>query len=146
MPAIIYRVLLPCVIVAVGGCSQPYGEVEGTVTLDGKPVKGVVISFIPDYDAGANGLSAQGTTDSEGHYKLHSMSKAQKGVFIGKHLVVCETPKLAFPSDGKYPNHLAKSDDLPARYRSPDKTPLRFEVKEGKQTIDIPLTSKSETK
>lgn len=131
---------LLCAILATGGCSKPHGEVEGTVTLDGKPVRGIVVYFVPDYDAGANGLPAQGTTDANGRYTLASMSKAQKGVFVGKHLVMCTTPMIRLPAES------SGSDSVPGLYSNPDKTPLRFEVKEGKQTIDIQLTSKPEAK
>jgi 5-hydroxyisourate hydrolase-like protein (transthyretin family) len=87
-------ILVPCAVLIAAGCSKPSGEVEGTVTLDGQPAANIVVTFIPDYDAGAkDGLPATAVTDENGRYKLRSTSDAQQGVFVGKHVVVCETPR-----------------------------------------------------
>ena len=51
------------------GCSGGLNEVTGTVTLDGKPVKGLEVNFEP-IDPGI-GTTATGYTQADGSYKLH---------------------------------------------------------------------------
>lgn len=115
---------------AASGCNRTsFGEVEGTVTIDGKPAEGLVVYFVPDLDEGSDGPTSWGSTDANGHYTLACMNRNQSGAWIGKHRVVCEEPE----RKGK--------PRVPEQYRSPATTPLKFEVREGKQTIDLPLTS-----
>ncbi|HQU45924.1 MAG TPA: carboxypeptidase-like regulatory domain-containing protein, partial [Pirellulales bacterium] len=46
--------------------------VGGRVTLDGQPLEGALVAFIPD-DAN-NGKSANGTTDASGNFQLKTLS------------------------------------------------------------------------
>lgn len=116
---------------AAAGCARPpRGEVEGIVTLDGVPVPEAVVYFIPDLSAGSNGPTSWGSTDARGSYSLADMRTGEQGAFVGAHRVVCKMPELA------------KGPRLPGRYGHPETTPLRFEVREGKQTIDLALTAR----
>jgi hypothetical protein len=69
---------------ALAGCSgdslatYPAG---GIVTLDGQPVVGAGVLFMP-YD----GPAASGTTDAEGRYTLHTLDR--EGAVEGKHRVM----------------------------------------------------------
>ena len=63
-------VLFCCAALLLYGCgpANPYGTVvvTGTVTVDGEPMEGVTISFVPSGD----GMSAFGLTDVSGNYRL----------------------------------------------------------------------------
>ena len=50
------------------GPANPYGTVvvTGTVTVDGEPMEGVTVAFVPP----GEGLSAYGMTDTSGNFKL----------------------------------------------------------------------------
>ena len=62
------------------------GEVNGTVTLDGEPLKGVLILFKPDV-----GRPAVCTTDDEGKYKLEYLHD-ETGTKVGPNTVSFEWP------------------------------------------------------
>jgi uncharacterized protein (TIGR03067 family) len=98
-------------------------SVEGTVTLDGQPLPMAKVEFVPP-DKG--GRRARGTTDEDGKYKLVTAGK-EEGILAGPYKVVI-TKKVAGKSV------------LPAKYGSPDTTPLRFTVKQGRNTLNIELT------
>jgi hypothetical protein len=72
---------LPLVLLlALVGCGGPeFGNVHGTVTLDGEPLVGGTVQFQPD-----GGSPAFGVTDEKGHYKL-DWSADQGGAPLGKH-------------------------------------------------------------
>lgn len=125
----------------VTGCtsSPPRGEVEGVVRSGGKPLANVLVTFLPDADQGGQGRRSSGKTDAEGRYRLQG-EDGKPGAVVGRHRVVIEDLAIyAAPrsSDGTL---LAKP---PIRFASemtdPLRTPLRREVKEGPQTIDLDL-------
>ena len=84
--------LLAAVLAAASGCGKSKletAEVEGTVTLDGKPLANAVVTFTPvvktkDIEAPAS----SGKTDDKGHFKLAVISTGEPGAVIGKHQVV----------------------------------------------------------
>src|SRR5437660_8454049 len=69
-----------------GGKSVTYNDsVEGTVKMDGTPLVGVVVEFVPD---GTERLpQSTGYTDEQGHFTLQCDNK-KAGAVIGKHHVV----------------------------------------------------------
>src|SRR5262245_34277421 len=75
------------VVVALAGpgCGNRKVKVSGVVTLDGQPVEGAVVTFIP-VDAG-KGQNALGTADKEGVFQL-TTSKSNDGAFPGEYKVV----------------------------------------------------------
>lgn len=137
----IYFGLLLGALLAVAGCNTktPIGEVEGTVTLDGKPVEGIIVTFVPDLAEGFNGPPSYSSTDTAGHYSLKNMTKGQEGVFVGKHRVSCKQPAMMAPGAGPVA-------PIPHQYWSVEASPLRFEVQDGKQIIDVRLTSDLQAK
>ena len=132
---------------AVGaGCGGPtmlVGEVEGTVTVDGKPLAQIGVGFIPDAGRDNIGPSSNGRTDDAGRYKLQYVITTRSnltpdpadGAKVGWHKVVVY-------------DHKMKAERLPPPGRVADgyalveTTPLEFEVKPGKQTFDIAAKSK----
>jgi hypothetical protein len=155
------RVVLFCglLTLAAGGCQRgPTWDlvlVEGTVTKDGRPLRGVKVVFLPDTDAGATGPRSSGRTDAAGHYRLRT-DNGEDGVVTGKHRVLTLDPQS--PKGGKMESSVGKSQ-LPERakrlleqqktagnaprvspsYAQFKETPLRAEVQPGPQTFDFDL-------
>jgi len=120
-----------CVIV---GCSSrssdlpPLGKVSGTITMDGTPVAGAEVTFVP-----GTGSPSVGMTDDEGQYTLAYLQDVL-GAEIGKHTVQIS----------KYgePGSLNDTENqLPAKYSQG--STLRADVKEGRNSFDFELKSGS---
>jgi len=125
------------------GCagSQPeFGEVRGKVTLAGKPLSGVMVTFYPDGEGASGGQFARGKTDSAGNYTLATQT-GQQGAVVGKNRVVVNWPTPDRPADwekGATPK--PQGPAIPIKYTTVIDTPLIVEVKAGgPQAIDLSL-------
>ena len=106
-----------------GGDRPELGRVQGTVTLDGKPLSGAVVMFLPE-----SGRPAVANTDSAGKYDLiytHGVNGAKVGP---------NTVRVVWPDDGPAPV------PIPAKYN--DESQLKKDVKAGSNTFDLKLDSK----
>ncbi|MCA9015149.1 MAG: hypothetical protein KDA74_06495 [Planctomycetaceae bacterium] len=101
------------------------GRVSGTVTMDGKPLANVAVTFEPE-----TGKPSFGRTDESGHYEL--VYKNEQGAKVGQHTVRVTTPTEGPEDTGK--------DPIPAKYNT--KSTLKKEVKQGANEINLELTSK----
>jgi hypothetical protein len=111
-------------------------QVNGTVTLDGRPVGPGVAMFIP-----ADGKSnpAQGAIMPDGAYSLKT--NRDVGLHAGTYKVsvmVLDQPEV---KPGERSNVPAKIV-TPQKYADASTSGLTYEVKPGKNAIDIPLSSK----
>jgi hypothetical protein len=136
------------------GCSgRQFAEVEGTVTLDGKPLDEVEVVFVPDSLKGNPGNNASAYTDAQGHYKLRSERDQKDGTVLGPHRVILidlpAQPDLR-PGSALPPGEAArtpmpskpKTRRFPVRYEDTQLTPFKeVEVKPGKQTLDFDVKS-----
>lgn len=114
-----------------GGCgSSGLAGVHGQVTLAGAPLPDVVVVFWPE--AGGRGSVAR--TDAQGRYVLRQTAAA-KGVPPGRHRVTIEFDDPVTGDEGQSP--AASRPALPPPLAKPETTPLRFEVRPGRQQIDI---------
>lgn len=113
---------------AITGCGRrdlpQLGKVQGTVTLDGKPIPNAAVGFYPL----SGGRQALAIIDQDGHYDL-TFVDGVSGAKTGMNEVTVFWP------DGSTP-----TVRIPAKYNA--KTELQFEVKPGKNTYDIVLESK----
>ena len=136
-------------LTALAGCSSqsgPLAEVEGTVTLQGQVVPNVRVEFVPDARNGFRGPRSTGVTDDKGHYVL-TCDDGRPGAVVGKHLVsvVFDEGSELRDEDPRNPNPRPNTQtprpnpNIPPRYTAAASTPLKPEVKPGKQTIDLPL-------
>ncbi len=129
--AIPFMGLLLAVSILVG-CGKddtpPLGEVTGVVTLDGKPVEGANVRFLPGHTRGSSG-----GTDAKGRYEL-SFDDDHSGAAVGMHDVM-----ISQRADVMKNPELGNQEQLPARYN--EKTTLKREVKEGENVIDFKLTT-----
>ena len=120
-----------------GGNSAP---VSGLVTLNGKPVAGIAVSFQPVVTEGniAPGPAAFGVTGADGRYVAQLMGETRKGAAIGKNQVRFSV--YMPPDDPDTPSKAKPAVQIPARYWSDSKLELDVPAK-GTATADFQLTS-----
>ena len=135
MACFMNRFLLFLIVVPLLGCGGGFSPVEGTVTLDGKPLVGASIQFVPQ----GTGRDATGGTDSGGHFVM-STTEPRDGVVPGSYKVVIAPPVgVADPTQygtaddamnaaAKAPAKKASGPTVPEKYTRPDQTPLTQEV------------------
>ena len=83
-------------VVVLAGCGGGLVPVAGTVTLDGEPVAGAKVTFIP---AGP-GIPATGTTDATGRYELR-IGSGRTGVPRGRYGVTVSKLKVSTITQGE---------------------------------------------
>jgi hypothetical protein len=114
----------------MGGVKYPpLARVSGTVTLDGKPIVGGQVSFLPmqeGLNAPSKGGGSAARTDQKGHYVLYYVQDVP-GAVIGKHFVqVSAQSEIGL-------------EMVPPKYNTSSE--LVLEVKPGSNPLDIKLTT-----
>lgn len=150
---LVVAICVMCLICIGCGPDAKLGEVTGKVTLDGQPVKGAVVTFTPV----DGGRASVGKTDDNGVYNL--AFGAEPGALVGTHKVTVqavtstggttfdpnirsdspEYEKQAMGGSQADYNNAKSTETIPAKYNK--ETTLEYEVKSGKNTIDIEMTS-----
>ncbi len=146
-------VIAGCLVAAgCGGSSDRLKvvPVAGIVSLGGQPLAGATVSFVPE-TAGKGLLSAVGTSDDKGKFKLSAGSYV--GLPVGKYKVAVTHYSM---KDGSPVNSSDPTLDVeqlkfagklkqtvPRDYSDLDRTTLRIEVAEGKtEGYDIAIEKK----
>ncbi len=134
---------------SLSGCGgSKLVPVEGVVNLDGKPLEGATVVFLPD---GVPGRPAQGLTAGNGRFRLSTAS--EPGAAPGDYKVLV-TKTVGILPPGAEPTSpddertmikqradFAKNSDkylrslLPGLYGSPAMTPLRCKVLPDRQVV-----------
>lgn len=141
-------IALSLVALNLSGCGassdQPQlGQVTGTITLDGEPLKGIEVVFYPD-----NGRPARGKTDSHGNYEL-TYIRQTLGTKLGHNRVEI-APSEEGEEDSDAGDNSEKSGDadsppkrgrikIPARYNT--KSELEADVMPDENVFDFRLES-----
>jgi hypothetical protein len=147
------------VFVAAAGCGGKTAKVEGVVTLDGTPLQGATVTFVPD-----NGeRQASGLTDADGVFHLSTFNTGD-GALPGTHKVTVEKSATRAGTGGEaghdpeamrkmmedYAKNAQKDNMkgqktlIPAEYAKVGTTPLKYTIPySGK--IEIQLKSKGGT-
>ena len=122
-------VVLVCLL---SGCGNKYGTtaVSGSVTLDGKPLKGATVIFYPTEGGRANSTSK---TNDDGEYKLNYTHDSE-GAVPGSYKVLIS--KIKIVNDHEV-------ETLPLRYNSDSSTVVEV-VKRGKNQFKFELTSEKD--
>lgn len=112
-------------------------KVTGTVTRAGKPVDKLMVNFYPDA-----GRPSWGITDKDGHYTLN-YERGRDGAITGAHRVwvkvqATTAKEEAAIASGAVSLHPQMSAIL-SKYGNEKTTPLRVEVKDDDQVIDLAL-------
>jgi hypothetical protein len=138
-PTCISRSILLFLIAGCGSQKLEFAEVEGQVTLNKKPLSGVLVRFYP-VSAGKEKLPyATGMTDADGKYTL-SHQGSQPGALVGPNRAVVTWPSRDMRNAGRDKPLPPPSQTIPIQYTVVNDTPLVVEVKPGgRQTIDLPL-------
>jgi len=149
----ILGLLLVGLLITAIGCGPPgrglrVEFVEGTVTLDGQPLDGVLITFIP-VNEGDGTESALGRSNERGVYRLSSMNgDPERGAVAGEYRITASKVFVDDPMEGMSTQEAAASglevthtEVLPAIYRDRKNTPLSATVNKGRNKIDLELTS-----
>ena len=122
-------------------------RVMGTVTLDGKPLAGAVVTFHP---ATKDGSSAVGGTDRFGKFDMNTAGQGN-GALIGEYRVtvtkLVSEEKMMNPDEakkftsetGKPPPQPKVTNEAPADYATPQGTPLTATVKRGGPPLKFDL-------
>lgn len=121
----------------------------GAILIDGQPLAGGMVTFVPASGTGGNGAS--GATDASGRYELASLDAdgtPLPGVLPGKYKVIVSrltkpdgTPFV--PSAEASPMSVNATESLPVRFTSPSATPLLADVPAtGAKSLDFQITSK----
>lgn len=137
-------------MVLVAGCGgnasdqQKLSPVTGTVTLDGKPLSGAVITFVPT--GATHGTGARGRTDDDGKYELATRSR-RKGAPAGDYRVMVSKMVLPDGSDSPANSVVSPMDSharevLPAIYSVANQTLLIAKVGDNDNVIDFPLSTR----
>jgi hypothetical protein len=147
--------LILILALALSGCSsknQPV-RVEGIVTLDDRPVEGVMVVFIPE---GTISRPASAMTDSEGHFSLTTFKEGD-GAIPGDYRVVIKKrdalpePPAIDASDPKsilahYKNRedrRKQKSQLPHVYAQEKTTPFHYTVPvNGKVFLELKSSDK----
>lgn len=125
---------LLCVL---GGCSGSHeletAPVKGTVTVDGKPLAGGGLVFVPGHGRGATGTIAP-----DGTYVMSTYDNAD-GAIVGRHRVA------VFPltDHSNFEDLSARPPTVPTRYQNIASSGIEVEVKPDEENVfDIKLLSK----
>jgi len=143
---VIYHCRLSAIVLIVfavfaAGCNDGKPKsyrVEGTVTLNGTPVEGAAVAFVPDDSTGS---SAGGKTDASGKYTLMT-SFGTEGAAAGTYSVVISKREAvrtgnkttSTDADGNeiMVDEMTAKEVLPADYATAKKTPLKSVTVEAK--------------
>jgi hypothetical protein len=134
-----WPLVVACVVLAVSGCGgDGKVRVNGTVTLDGQPLEGAIVTFLP-VEKG-QGQIAHGTTDKDGAFDL-TTSRPNDGAFPGEYKVtVVYAEGAAPPPSGNVKDAFAglkkaqgqklkaPKFSIPGEYGDPARTTLRQKV------------------
>jgi hypothetical protein len=126
--------LISAVFLAAG-CAGDSGPrlvpVSGTVTLNGKPLEGAVVTFVPDA-ANKEGRPGEDITGPEGNYKV--MTSGRSGVVPGKYKVTI-TKAPALPSGPAMEAH--KDDPFMAQLTAQGPDAEKAAKKKGAESMKI---------
>jgi hypothetical protein len=135
-----------CILLPLG-CGSPGAHLPktvpaaGVVTLDGQPVDGAQVVFVPANEGTTTG--AYGTTNASGHFSVRAFDE-KEGAIPGEYKIqVSKTKEVKLP--GKLDGGDAVRFDyaVPPKYTGAKTSGLSVTVPEtGKKDINLTLTSK----
>jgi hypothetical protein len=127
----------------LGGCGDAASKlvpVSGSVTMDGKPLPGAVVTFTPT--GTTPGVGGSGLTGQDGAFVLAEGRRAARGVPPGDYKVVItrllKPDGSPVPADAK-PIEAGGNESLPPEYSDPLKTTLKATVRVRGGTFEFPL-------
>ncbi len=137
--------LLSCVtclcVLGCGAGGPPTAKVSGVITLDGKPLPDIRVTFQPDNKSEEmQGMGSYGLTDANGNFELKLSDSQAPGAVVGGHTVILADKKAEDPGDSDAGAAPKVKSRIPAKLI---KAPLHYEVQPGKANdARFELTSK----
>ena len=111
-------------------------SVSGTITLDGQPLAGATVRFVPLDDTAGHG--GTGRTDPQGIYEVvANRQNERKGLLPGKYRVAISTL-----APGAKPIETNERESVPDPYHSIRESPLEAVVDVSPKTFDFALKKK----
>ncbi len=143
---------LGCLLAGVTACSnsnprfQVTGvEIEGLVTLDGKPLQIGMVQIVPE-SAMVSADSAVGMIGDDGRYSVSNVPVGIVKISVKtSHLKgMANAGKMApsRPGVSGAPHVTAQFVDVPKMYENPETSKLTATVTKGKNTVNLELKSK----
>ncbi len=122
---------------------------SGTVKMDGKPLAGATVSFVPRVTGGAGtGYAAMAVTDDSGKYELAMDTgdgKSKKGVIPGGYAVIVskftkmDGSPVQFDPAKEGPMSVGAIESIPMKYSTVNEEGLIFVVPPEGGTYDIEI-------
>jgi len=149
---VVLRSWLLLALPVLWGCGQsaPPATVEGTVRINGKSLDHCLITFLPESGQEVTGPHSTGVTDARGYYRLR-LPDQREGASVGRHRVLVQDLSVSTGvcrrDHGRVDQEIEQTTPpaptrrsrVPARYNSAEGTPLRRDVKPGRQVFDLEL-------
>lgn len=111
------------------GSGGSTARVEGTITLDDKPLADIRVLFQPENkSAETAAMGSYGLTNAQGKYSLKLSDSNAPGAAIGRHTVTLADKLAEDAQDSDAGFSKGPKSRIPVKYL---KTPLTFEVKPG---------------
>ena len=128
----------------VGSDRPQLAPVSGVVLLDGAPVEGAAVMFVPV----AGGRPAQGLTDAQGKFQLTTFND-KDGAILGEHKVGVTKVKVTGvteTADGLSgtidPANVQETWIVPQKYSQPDTSGLTANVEKKTPEVKFELSTK----
>lgn len=140
--------LLPLLLLIAGcnGSKFDFAPVSGQVSLNGEPVSGARVVFMPQdtLEDGESGPYSNGTTDGEGRFTLSSIEEVpRKGAVVGNHKVIISTKQSHLDPENRDVEIIDTPESIPWEFTHYRKTPLKSQVPaEGNDSVVFDLESK----
>jgi hypothetical protein len=132
--------LILSLVAATAGCGGSQAAVSGRVTLDGTPLNSGTVSFQPT----GGGPVGYGAIRAGGSYSVQTGQ--QPGVAPGEYVVTVQSVSEVTEAQRQAAMSGTMTEAVgqlltPARYAARETTPLRFQLKPGRNNVDLELTS-----
>jgi hypothetical protein len=141
--------------VGCGKSGPAMAPVKGRVTLDGQPIENAAVVFYPE-----RGRAAMATTDQVGAFELTTFTQ-KDGALVGRHTISIKATEVMLPDQPKtFEEEAARGKNggakplrrgivkwkVPQGYSDPATSGLTADVRPGRNSIDLRLTSSASAK